>query len=554
MTSTRWFAAPTLIMASAILNGCAPDLSCEGDWCGTMVAVSGAEPEALLPPLAKYDVDLALGDLLFWKLADIGPESNTFGDQGFVPKLAESWTIEGPTTIAFRINAQARWHDGVPVSAHDVAFTYQVYVDPAVGYNSRSRLAPIASVTARDSVTAVFEFERQYPEQLFDAVYHMRILPHHILGDVERADLVSHPFVRNPIGNGPFRFVRWDAGEAVELAGDSSFFAGRPGLRRIVWRFASDPIAMVSQLIAGEADYLSYIPGTENIARVSEQSHLQVAPVELAAYNFLGFNLRDPEDPSRPHPLFAERQLRRAIAMGIDRQALIQALLGEYGRDLVGPLTQSLWIWTDDVPRISFDSAGARRTLADLGWSDRNGDAILEREGQSLSFEVIVPTSSALRTRTAVILQDQLRQLGIELDINELETTTWATRAAAGRFDSYLQSHVHDASPASVAESWSTAGIGGFNYVAYSSSEFDRLVAEATSTSERETARARWKEALTVINGDSPAAWLYQPMLVAGLHDRLENVSIPWDEYWKSMWTWRVAPDKVIARDLIAPN
>jgi peptide/nickel transport system substrate-binding protein len=494
---------------------------------------SPAEPEALLPPLAAYDVDLTLGDLLFWKLADVGPGSNTFGDDGFVPKLAEGWEFEDPTTIRFQINPRARWHDGTPVTADDVAFTYEVYTDPAVGYLGRSRLASIASVTARDSLTAVFAFSRHYPEQFFDAVYHMRILPHHLLGEVSHDELISHPFVRRPVGNGPFRFA---------------------GFRRIVWRFVPDPIAIISQMIAGEADYLSYIPGIENTTRIAQHDELRIEPYEVGIYNFMGFNLRDPADTSRPHSLFGNRDLRRAISMGVDREALMQAVLGEYGRPLVGPVTQSLWVWTDDVEQISFDGTGARRLLSELGWSDPDGDGVLERGDRRLSFEVIVPASSALRRRTAVILQDQFKQLGIEMTINELEPTVWNTHATSGDFDAYLQSLAHDASPGSVAEAWSSAGIGGFNAVAYSNPRFDQLVDEATTTFDRDTARARWKQALNVINADAPAVWLFTPIGVAGVHDRIENVSIPWDEYWKSIWTWRVARDKVITRDLIAPN
>ncbi|KPJ88650.1 MAG: hypothetical protein AMS18_13325 [Gemmatimonas sp. SG8_17] len=554
MKRTRLRLTYGLMVALLGLVGCEPELSCEGNWCGTAIMASSAEPEGLLPPLAAYDVDLTLGDLLFWKLADVGPESNTFGDDGFVPKLAESWEFEDPTTIRFQINPGARWHDGTSVTSRDVTFTYEVYADPTVGYYGRSRLSSIASVTARDSLTAVFVFKRHYPEQFFDAVYHMRILPHHLLGDVPHDELISHPFARSPVGNGPFRFVRWSAGEMIELAGDSSFFAGRPGFRRIVWRFVPDQIAIVSQLIAGEADYLSYIPGIENITRVAQQQDLRIEPYDVGVYNFMGFNMRDPTDTSRPHPLFANRDLRRAISMGVDREALIQAVLGDYGRPLVGPVTQSLWVWTDDVEQISFDSAGARQLLSELGWRDPDGDGVLDRGDRRLSFEVIVPASSALRIRTAVILQDQLKQLGVEMTINELEPTVWNTHAMGGDFDAYLQSLAHDASPGSVAEAWTSAGIGGFNAVAYSNPQFDQLVDEATTTFDRDTARAKWKQALNVISGDVPAVWLFAPVGVAGVHDRIENVVMPWDEYWKTIWTWRVAPDKVITRDLIAPN
>jgi peptide/nickel transport system substrate-binding protein len=550
--SSIFGAAALFSLAGAF--GCKPDLSCQGDWCGTAVIVSSAEPEALLPALAKYDTDIALDDLLYWKLANVGPEGNTFGDDGFVPMLAESWEIQGPTTMSFKINPDARWHDGEPVTAADVAYTFAVFTDSEVNYPGRSRLANITSVTVRDSLTAVFEFSRQYPEQFYDAVYHMRVVPHHLLDSIPMGELVSHPLVRHPIGNGPYRFVRWDAGEMIELAGDSTFFAGRPGFRTIVWRFASDPIALVSQLIAGEADFLNNVPGPENIRRVAEQPQLRIEPANVGLYTFIGFNLRNPEDPSSPHPLFGNRELRRALSMAIDREAVARAVVGEYGNVLEIPATKTIWIWTDDVESIGFDSAAARVSLKDMGWADGDGDGILDRDGTPLAFDLMVPTSSAPRRRAAVIIQDQFKRLGVDMSITELEPTTWNSRADDGNFDAYLQSILHDASPASIAEVWTAEGFGGFNDIRYSNPSVERLVDEALNTFDREEARAKWREAFEIINSDAPGIWLFSSMMVAGVHKRFENVSIPADEWWRTIWTWRVSPTEYIDRDLIVPN
>jgi peptide/nickel transport system substrate-binding protein len=548
-----------ILGAAALLSlagtfSCQPDLRCEGDWCGTAVIVSGAEPEALLPALATWDVHIAINDLLYWKLANVGPGANTFGDEGFVPMLAEGWEFEGPTTISFRINPNARWHDGVPVTAEDVAYTFAVFTDPEVNFVSRSRLANITSVSVRDSLTVVVEFSRQYPEQFFDAVYHMRVVPHHLLDSIPMAELVSHPLVRNPIGNGPYRFVRWHAGELIELAGDSAFFAGRPGFRTIVWRFGSDPVAMVSQLVAGEADFLNFVPGPENIERIAEQPHLRIEPYKVGVYTFIGFNMRNPEDVSSPHPLLGDRGLRRALSMAIDREAVTRTVVGEYGETLGIPVTPTLWIWTDEVEKIEFDSAAARLAFEELGWTDRDGDGILDRDGRPLSFDLMVPTSSTPRRRGAVILQDQLKRLGVAMTISELEPTTWESRANDGNFDAYFQSLGHDASPASIAETWTAEGFGGFNDVRYSNPPVERLVDEALNTFDRDEARAKWRDALEIINSDAPGIWLFAPIMVGGVHERFENVSIPADEWWRTIWTWRVSPDEYIDRDLIVPN
>src|SRR5256886_7050610 len=114
----------------------------------------------------------------------------------------------------------------------------------------------IAAVTTRDSLTVVFRFRQRYPEMFYDAVYHMRILPAHLLREVPREQWRSTAFGRAPVGDGPYRFVSWKAGESIELAADSTFFLGRPHLRRVIWRVTSDHQLAQTHPPAGDADAL----------------------------------------------------------------------------------------------------------------------------------------------------------------------------------------------------------------------------------------------------------------------------------------------------------
>ncbi|MFQ6047666.1 MAG: ABC transporter substrate-binding protein, partial [Gemmatimonadales bacterium] len=307
----------TLVLA--VSGGCGGErASC--DWCGTVVIATAGEAGTLFPPNARTQIDNGLIDLVFQRLAEIGPQLNTIGDSGFTPALARSWSFDDPRTIRFTLNEKARWHDGVPVTAEDVAFTFDVYRDTLLSPTAMARIGRIESVTALDERTVVAQFREQYAEQFFDAVYHMRILPRHLLDSIPRERLASHPFGRRPIGSGPYRFVRWEAAQFVELAADSSFSLGRPGIPRIIWRFTPDLNTALTQLLAGEVDILEFLGGPDNIRRVAENDRLRVIMYPTLYYGYLAFNLRDPDRPERPNPLFADRRLRRAIAMGVDRK------------------------------------------------------------------------------------------------------------------------------------------------------------------------------------------------------------------------------------------
>lgn len=535
------------------LWACRPESpACEGEGCGTVVVVTTAEADILLPPATHTDVGVGLTDLIFVKLADLGPELNTVGDDGFAPVLATAWHYADSLTIAFTLHPEARWHDGTPVTADDVAFTFDVYRDTLVNAPARQRLRHIASVIARDAETVVFQFHRVYPEQFFDAVYHMRILPRHLLDTVPRAQIATHRFGRQPVGAGPYRFVRWQTGELVELAAHTEFFLGRPGIGRVIWRFTPDPNTAITQLVAGDADVMHALGGPPNIERIAKAAHLRPVPYPVPIYMFIGFNLRDASNRDVPHPLFSNPQLRRAVSMAVDRETLVHSLMGDFGEVPVGAVTRPLWIWDDDIHQLPFDSAGARQLLAALGWTDSDGDGILDHDGRAFAFDLIVPSSSGLRRQAAIIVQDQLKRVGVKMNVAELEFNTFFARSAAGRFDAHFGAWGQDPSPSSIEDIWTTSGFDGQNFGRYSNPEVDRLIHHAATARDLNQARRLWHEAISVMNADAPALWLIEPVGVAGVHERFEDVSIRTDQWAANLWTWKVASDRMIARDLLA--
>jgi peptide/nickel transport system substrate-binding protein len=531
--------------ALASASACAKPSGCPSGWCGTLVVAAGPL-DVLLPPVSQSDVGAEINDLVFNKLADVGPGLNTIGDSGFVPQLAERWSFENPTTIRFTLNPRARWQDGVPVTANDVAFTFSVYRDTLVNAPARPLLDGIRSVAALDAQTVVFRFTHAYPEEFYDAVYQMRILPAHILDTVPRARLASHPFGRHPIGSGPYRFVRWEAGQYVELAADSSYFLGRPGIPRVIFRVASDMGAALNQVLGGEADVINFYGTPEMVQRFRQTPGLRIIPYTPNAYSYIGFNFRDPAHRDRPNALFADRALRRAISMAVNVPGVVDAVLGNLGEVAPGPLTSSQWIWSDSLKALPFDSAAARRALDQLGW--RMGqDGVRVKNGRRLEFDLLVPATSTVRKRTAVVVQDQLKRAGIDMHITELDLNTFLDRAAAGRFDAAFLSWTQDPTPSTLRQDWTGSGVS--NYQHYEDPAFDRLVAKAIDEPIRARAIAVWRQAIRVIDDDAPAIWLFgaRPFLIA--QDRLEHITLRPDQWAALLWTWRINPDSLLPRD-----
>ena len=197
-----------LVLCIAAVTGCrGSDAAPTG---GILVVSAGADAETLFPPFAVGSQSRAVTELLYDKLADIGPGLNTIGDVGFVPKLAKSWEWSADSlTITFHLDPKARWHDGRPVTAADVQFAVRIWTDSAVDAVSRSAFAAVDSVAAPDALTARVHFRERSPEQFYTFVYNLIPLPAHRLAALADTALHDAVEVRAPVGSGPFRFVSW---------------------------------------------------------------------------------------------------------------------------------------------------------------------------------------------------------------------------------------------------------------------------------------------------------------------------------------------------------
>ena len=547
---------PTRLVALAalvLLASCERRGGCTGEHCGTLVIAAAGEPDILLPPVSEFATTRDVTEPIFLKLADLGLSGNTVGDEDFQPQLAERWEWDAPTTLVFHLDPRARWQDGQAVTAADVAFTYDVYTDSLVNSPFRSSLRQISAVTTRDSLTVVFRFRQRYPEMFYDAVYHMRIMPAHLLRELPRDQWRSTPFGRAPVGDGPYRFVSWKAGQSIELAADSTFFLGRPHIRRLIWRFTPDQQVAVTQLLAGDADAIEVLVTPDNVQRACADPKLVCYPYKGAAYGYLGFNLAAPGDTTKPHPLFGDRDLRRALVLATDRERPLHNVFGELARVPPGPMSQLWWIWDPEIRELPYDSAQAARLLTRLGWIDSNGDGIRDKDGHELTFRLLVPTTSAIRRQYARLLQESFRTAGVDVQLDEVDFSVFNERARAGRFDALLNVWNTDPTPSSgFPQTWTKAGFGRSNYGRYFNPQVDQLVDRAVSSAaNHDQARRAWRSAFELLNQDAPGIFLFATENVAAVNKRFADVTIRPDSWLALVRTWRVPPDRLTDRDRV---
>jgi peptide/nickel transport system substrate-binding protein len=268
--AVRWLPAACLGVA---LAGCQDvkqqAVSGPNDIGGTMVIAAPSEPNTLLPPLIVLINDRQVTDLLYDRLAEIGDDLNTIGDRGFKPVLAQRWEwAPDSLSITFHLNPRARWHDGVPVRASDVRYSVNLIKDPALGSPAAPLITNIDSISVRDSLTAVAYFKKHTPEQFYDLVYQVAIVPEHILGNTPAAQLKTAEVARRGIGSGRFRLVKWEPGKQLEIIADTANYRGRPKLDRVVFTVAPDFNSAVGRFFAGDADFFEQLR-SEHLPRIA---------------------------------------------------------------------------------------------------------------------------------------------------------------------------------------------------------------------------------------------------------------------------------------------
>ena len=519
---------------------------------GTLVISASGDPETLLPPLASTVTAKMIGDLVYDHLAAVGDSMNTVGDTGFRPQLARSWTWSADSlSIRFSLDPAARWHDGKPVRADDVRFTWRVYSDSVNGSPFAASLASIDSVTTADSVTAIFWFRERSPLQFYDAVNTMAILPGHLLGDARGPALRAAPLARTPVGSGRFRFVRWNAGASLEIAADTANYRGRPGLDRVIVTIAPDFNAALTRLLGGEADLIEQVPPT-SIAAIEADTALRLLLSPGLDYNFVQFNLRHPKNRSRPHPLFADRSLRRALTSAVDRRRSVQNAYDSLAEVAVGPTVRAYPTTDTNLRQIVFSPDAARRMLDSLGWRDANGDGYRERNGVPLEFTLAVPGSSKSRNTIAVLMQEQLKSAGVKMNIEGLDFTAFIDRETRRDFDAVFGGWRVEPSPGGIRQTWGTAGSragSGTNYGSYENAAFDALVDSGLTAPALESRRGFFTRAYQIIIDDAPAIWMAEPKRVMAIHRRIQTRGLRADAWWANLADWTIPASARIARD-----
>lgn len=474
------------------------------------VTGSIADAVNLIPFLATDSASHSITGLVFNGLTKVDKNLNIIGD------AAWKWDIsEDGKVLTFFLKQNVKWHDGAPLTAKDVKFTFEAILDPKNGCPYAASYEDIESIDILDDYTVRFKYSKPYAPAL--SKLGIEIVPEHLL---KGQDLRTSAFKRNPVGCGPYIFKKWKTDQYLILESNSEYFEHRPYIDKYVTRVIPDQAVQFLELITGGIDTMGLTPYQffyrTNIERFkagyNKYTYLS------RGYTYIGYNLKD--------PLFEDKRVRQALSYAVDKDEIIKGVLLGLGEPCTGPFFRETPYYSKKAEGYEYDRKKALQLLREAGWSDTNGDGILDKNGVPFKFKLITNQGNKDREDIATIIQREWKGLGIDV---EIQIIAWA---------SFINEFIDKKNFQAVILGWTlpldpdcynvwhsaSSKEGGLNFISYRNEEVDRLTEEGRRTFDNDKRIEIYNRIHEIIADDAPYTFLYFPHARDAISKRFKGI------------------------------
>lgn len=338
---------------------------------------------------------------------------------GITGLLVDRWEhSEDHKTWTYYLRPGISWHDGVALTAQDVRFTFDLYTHPDFPYMG---YADTYSVKVIDDLS----FSITYNQKRDPLDTYTTILPMHLLKDLDPKKIHEWDFWLNPIGTGPYRYVRHAPATMVELEANPEYFGGKPRIERVVLKFGGQAL---TELLSGNVDVITNVNQMTQL-KLSEDSRFR------SYYSLSTQEARSLYWNHNRH-YFRNASVRKALTMALNRQELIRLLNLPEGIPILDFFMTIEQYQNKEFPDpIPYDPEQARKLLDQAGWIDSDDDDIREKEGKKFDFKAMVSYNLEGDSASHVYIQEQLRLVGIRMQIETLEFSVLRSRLRSGDYD-----------------------------------------------------------------------------------------------------------------------
>ena len=477
----------------ACLLLCLAALGCGATPTPNLVTLAIENPPLNLDPRIGLDASSErIASLIFSSLV------RTDESSAIIPDLAESWDIPDPTTYVFHLRRGVRFHDGRSLTSQDVVYTFRSILDRSVETAKLGTYLLVDEIEAVDDYTIRFTLKEPFAPFLWN-------LTSGAIGIVP--DGAGPDFSQHPIGSGPFAFEHYRQDEEVLLRRNPDFYGDQPRIEAVRFKIVPEAIVRALELRKGTVDIALNVLPPDMVEALGEEPNLAVVNDEGTNYQYLAFNLDD--------PLFGDLNVRRAIAHAIDRQSIIRELLRNQARRADSVLPPGNWAYFDGVEGYDYDPDRARTLLRESG----HGDV-------SFTYRTSTDETGLL---VATILQQQLKDVGIQMEIRSNEFATFFADVLAGNFQMYSLRWIGGNNDPDIFNSIFHSEMvppNGRNRGRYSNPDVDKWVELARRESDPETRKEYYALVQQTIARDLPYVSLWYPNTVCVYNTRIQGLEL----------------------------
>ena len=445
--------------------------------------VVGVDVDAgtLDPRLGRDTTAYRTNDLVYAGLVQLTPNLEA------VPDLAESWESPDPTTFIFKLRDNLMFSDGSPLTADDVVFTYETMTDPDFNSPIRTLYTPISKVEKIDDRTVKFSLSEPYAPLL--SYLDIGIVPKKLVES-------GHDIASNPVGAGPMKFVEWNRGAEIVLEANPGYWAGEPKIKHVTMKLIPDNSARAQAFEAGDLSVIQSPLSPQDINRLAGDNRYGNVIMPGLAVTYLNFNTKD--------PLLSDPKMRQAFAMLVDQETIVNDIY--QGADAIAnaAILPSSWAYSADIKQPTFDIEGAKAKFAELGWTDSNGDGLLDKDGKPLKVTIATHSEDPNRIQAIEYLQAIFTQAGIDAQTQISDWPSFSTGyVLKGEHQIALLGWVNIVDPDRLLFSQLTTG-GGRNWGGYSNPKVDELLQAGRSSLDTADRTSAYQAAVSTIAEEVP--------------------------------------------------
>ncbi len=489
---------------------------------GTLVIGHSSVPDIINPILTSETISVNLMDLIFSSLV------RSDAAQRPVPDLAKSWEISKDGLVwTFFIREDVSFHDGHPLTAHDVEFTYKSLIDPKNVSPVTKRYDLIDKIETEGDY--IFRVTLKHPFMPFIHWLSRAIAPQHLL---ERVDLRNTPFNHQPVGSGPFKLVDWTDNDTIILDANREYFRkDRPILDRLVFRTYTDRGAALQAIGQGEMDIALNLAASDPLF-LSRSGAFRTYSVSAAFYYALILNMES--------PIFRDIRVRKALDYATDNESIIKKQLKGHGRICTGPFTINSWAYNPDVKATPHNVDKAKELLAKAGWQDTDSDGILDRDGNPFEISLMVPNKSDILERIALALRIQFMKIGIRMNPIYMD----GPKPDKAKFQVLLAMIAPGADPEYARRSWHSES-GDTNIASYKNGFVDSLMDQGRQIADIESRKEIYHKVHEMIHDDCPAIFLASAFDYIGSKYQFKDDEFPsLIHFITSMRDWQITDEE----------